>query len=32
LQLNKDLTDEQTASIEKFLGTLTGEVPAELKM
>ena len=32
LQLNKDLTDEQVASIETFLNALTGEVPAELKM
>jgi len=32
LQLNKDLTKEQVASIETFLNALTGEVPAELKM
>ena len=32
LQLNKDLTPEQVASIETFLNALTGEVPAELKM
>jgi cytochrome c peroxidase len=32
LQLNKDLTDTEIAQIELFLNTLTGEVPAELKM
>lgn len=32
LQLNKDLTAEQVASIESFLNALSGEVPAELKM
>ena len=32
LQLNKELTDEQEKQIITFLNTLTGEVPAELKM
>jgi cytochrome c peroxidase len=32
LQLNKDLTKAEIASIETFLNSLTGEVPAELKM
>ena len=32
LQLNKELTDVQVKQIMTFLETLTGEVPAELKM
>lgn len=32
LQVNKDLTDEEVASIELFLTTLTGEVPSDMKL
>lgn len=31
VELNKDLSDEETDKIVDFLGTLTGEVPAHLK-
>ena len=31
LQLNRDLTDEEVASMVEFFNSLTGEVPAELK-